>query len=59
MEKVIVTVSPTGEVTVKVECVKGARCSEVSKEIEWALGSRTKDVVTSEMSQKGTVDARN
>ena len=52
MERVIITIDKDGATEVKVECVKGAKCSSVSKAIEDALGTRTKDVATSEMQQK-------
>lgn len=51
MERVIVVISKTGAVEVKVECVAGKKCSDVSKAIEQALGSKTKDVPTADMAK--------
>lgn len=49
MEQVTIIIGPTGATEVSVQCVKGKKCSDVSKAIEQALGSKTKDLPTAEM----------
>lgn len=49
MEQVTIVVGKDGSTQVSVQCVKGKKCSDVSEQIEKALGSRTKDVPTAEM----------
>jgi hypothetical protein len=56
MEQVTIIISPSGGVEVAVSCVKGKKCSDVSKAIEQALGSKTKDTPTADMA-KGVVHA--
>lgn len=58
MEVVTIVISPTGEAEVKVTCVAGKKCSAVSKAIEEALGSRTKDVATADMHKKEVASVR-
>lgn len=47
-DKMTISISPTGDVQVKVDGVKGASCKDVSKAIEKALGQVTSDKLTSE-----------
>jgi len=39
MEQIIVTISPSGEVQVSVNGVKGKRCKDLTKNLESALGN--------------------
>lgn len=57
MEQVTILIGKDGATEVSVQCVKGKKCSDVSKAIEQALGSKTKDVLTEDM-KKGEVHAR-
>jgi|GEM_PF-3749414 Protein of unknown function (DUF2997). len=52
MEQVTIIVGKDGATEVSVQCVKGKKCSEVSEQIEKALGSRTKDAPTAEMREQ-------
>jgi hypothetical protein len=48
MRRVIVT-SEGGKVTVKVECVKGQACKDLTRDVEKLLGERVSDTPTQEM----------
>lgn len=54
MEQVIITATKEGEVSVKVECVKGSTCMETSAAIEKALGATSSNEQTSEYHERGT-----
>lgn len=54
MEQVTIVIGKDGATEVSVQCVAGKRCSDVSKEIERALGSKVKDVPTADMAKQET-----
>jgi hypothetical protein len=57
MEQVTIVVDPNGGTEVSVQCVKGKKCQDVTREIEKALGRTTKDAPTSEMREVAHVQA--
>lgn len=54
MEQITIVVSKEGAVEVSVQCVAGKKCSDITKAIEQALGSKTKDVPTADMAKEET-----
>lgn len=54
-----IEISPDGSVSVKVGCVKGAACKEVSRKIEQALGTVVKDQPTAEINEVDHAEHRN
>lgn len=48
MQTLRIIVDAEGAVSVGVECVKGAKCHDVTREIERALGKTVADQLTSE-----------
>ncbi|MDP1711988.1 MAG: DUF2997 domain-containing protein [Candidatus Nanopelagicaceae bacterium] len=46
MDRIIVDVSPTGDVTIKPDGIKGARCKDLTKKLRESLGKTVKDVNT-------------
>jgi hypothetical protein len=49
MPRIIIDYGPSGEIEVKTEGFKGAKCREATKMIEAALGATVSDEATSEM----------
>lgn len=58
MEEVVITVGKDGSAEVRVNCVKGKKCSEITEQIEKALGAKIKDVPTHEMREVAHVQNR-
>ena len=58
MEQVTVVVGQDGSVEVSVQCVKGKRCQDLTKQLEEALGSKSSDRPTAEMSEVAHVQTR-
>lgn len=56
--KIEVTVSPKGEVTVKVNGVQGKSCQDLTRPLEQALGKTTGDSKTPEFYQQGNQQVR-
>jgi len=54
MKKVKVTIKKDGTAVIKVEGMPGSGCSKLTKELEEALGTKTKDVKTTEFYQPAT-----
>ena len=52
MAKVTVTIAPDGTTSIEVEGVKGKGCVELTRDIEKALGSVSKDTKTSEYRER-------
>jgi len=57
MPKLTIVVSPTGEVETKVDGVKGAKCTDITKALEKALGKTVSSKKTGEYyEQPNTVE---
>ncbi|HEX5433521.1 MAG TPA: DUF2997 domain-containing protein [Candidatus Angelobacter sp.] len=60
MEKHTITIQPNGDVSIKVEGLKGKACLEATREIEEAFGETTKRTNTAEFyEQPQRIKARN
>ena len=57
-QTIVVTIGPTGEVTVSVEGVAGAACHALTQPLETALGVTREDTRTAEYFQAAPSSAR-
>jgi hypothetical protein len=57
-QTIVVTIGPTGEVTVSVEGVAGPTCQALTRPLETALGVRREDTRTAEYYRTATPSER-
>jgi hypothetical protein len=55
---ILVTIGPTGETTVSVQGTAGPSCQELTRPLEAALGTTTRDTPTPEYYRQGTPSPR-
>jgi hypothetical protein len=55
---ILVTIGPTGEVTMSVHGVAGPSCQDLTRPLQVALGATTKDARTAEYYRPAAANAR-